>query len=85
MVNIAAVKNAPQVYPTTFGRNGAGGIPLPGAAVGDTVSDVRNITSPLSSIASSFETSISKAGQIQQTSSSNLSAEEFWFILVHQM
>lgn len=81
--NIAATKSAPQVYPATFAHKGAGGIPLPGAAVGETVIDVRDITAPGVSSAASFETTISKAGQIQQTSASDLSGHEFWFILIH--
>ncbi len=82
MTNIAATKSKPEVYPATFGRNGAGYLPLPGATVGEAVKDVINITT-LASAAASFESTISKNGQIQQTSGSNLSASEFWFILVH--
>jgi hypothetical protein len=37
----------------------------------------------LASAATNFETSISKTGQIQQTSASDLSGHEYWFILVH--
>ncbi len=82
-VNRMSVSSPPQVYPATFARKGAGAIPLPAAAVGDAVIDVRNITAPSTSASSSFESTISKAGQIQQTSASDLSANEYWFILLH--
>lgn len=58
------------------GNNGAGVCILPGAQVGDTVVGVINITTR-GSEAGSFETTISKAGQIQQTSASNLSANQY--------
>jgi hypothetical protein len=82
MTNIAATKSPPQVYPATFGRKGAGAIPLPGAVVGEAVSAVINITT-LANAAASFEATISKNGQIMQTSGSDLSGQEFWFILIH--
>jgi hypothetical protein len=83
MTNIAAAISPPQVYPPTFGRNGAGSVPLPGAMVGESVLAVLNISTQASG-ASSFETTISKAGAIQQTSGSNLSGGEFYFILLHR-
>ena len=63
------------------GLNGKGSIPLPGVQVGDRVIDMRNITTT-GSEASSFESSISVNGQVQQTSASNLSANEYWAITI---
>jgi hypothetical protein len=58
------------------GGSGAGACILPGAQVGEIVVGVINVTTR-GSEASSFETTISKAGQIQQTSASNLSANQY--------
>ncbi len=82
MANVAASSHPPEVYPAAFGRNGSGFIPLPGAAAGEAVKDVINITT-LASAAASFESTISQNGKINQTSGSNLSTSEFWFILIH--
>ncbi len=59
-----------------YASNGAGACVLPSAQVGDTVVGVINIATR-GNESSSFETTISKAGQIQQTSSSNLSANQY--------
>ncbi len=82
MGNVSASGRPPESLPATFGRKGAGFIPLPGAAAGEAAKDVINITT-LASAAASFESTISKTGQIQQTSASDLSGTEFWFILIH--
>jgi hypothetical protein len=58
-----------------------GATPLPGVLVGDRVVDMRNAATT-GSEASSFESTISIAGQIQQTSASNLSANEYWAITI---
>jgi hypothetical protein len=63
------------------GLNGKGAIPLPGVQVGDRVIDMRNAATT-GSESSSFESSISVAGQVQQTSASNLSANEYWAITI---
>jgi hypothetical protein len=63
------------------GNNGAGACILPSAQVGDTVVALINVTSR-GSEASSFETTVSKAGQIQQTSGSNLSANQYYAFYV---
>jgi hypothetical protein len=83
MANVVAATSPPQVYPPTFGRNGTGGVTLPGAMVGESVIAVLNIATQASA-ASSFEATISKGGQVQQTSGSNLSTSEFYFILLHR-
>jgi len=58
------------------GSNGAGAITLTGAVSGDTVESVINLTAPADATAS-FEATISVAGQIQQTSGSNLSGNSY--------
>jgi hypothetical protein len=63
------------------GRNGAGAITYPSAQVGDTVFAVVNITS-LGNEGASFESRVSVAGQLQQTSALNLSANEYWVLAV---
>jgi hypothetical protein len=63
------------------GLSGKGAIPLPGVLVGDRVIDMRNVATT-GSEASSFETTISIAGQLQQTAASNLSANEYWAITI---
>lgn len=57
------------------GNNGAGAIAATGLAVGDLVLRVINHTD-LTDVAASFETTITVADQIQQTSATNLSAKK---------
>jgi hypothetical protein len=59
-----------------YGNSGAGACILPSAQVADTVVGVINLATR-GSEAGSFETTISKAGQIQQTSASNLSTNQY--------
>jgi hypothetical protein len=63
------------------GRNGAGAIPLPGARGSDQIVGVFNNGTGVNESAS-FETSVSVAGQIQQTSGSNLSGNEYWCVSI---
>ena len=67
-----------------LGGNGSGYLPLSSPneiSVGDFVLGVYRIDT-LASISSSFESTISKAGQINQTSASNLSTVEVWVVVV---
>jgi len=57
--------------------NGAGSCVLPSAQVNDRVLAVINVQTGANE-SSSFESTISKAGQIQQSSTSNLSANQYW-------
>jgi hypothetical protein len=57
--------------------NSAGACVLPSAQIGDRVLAVINIGTGANE-STSFESTISKAGQIQQTTSSNLSANQYW-------
>jgi hypothetical protein len=65
------------------GHSGVGAITVAGALVGDAVVMVTNMTTPALAT-SSFESTVSVAGQVQQTSASNLSASTFSFLLAHQ-
>jgi hypothetical protein len=67
-----------------LGSNGAGYVPLSSPneiAVGDVVVGVNRVDT-LASVSSSFESTISKAGQINQTSASNLSTVEVWVAVI---
>ena len=63
------------------GRTGAGAVTLATAGAGDAVLGVVNL-SDLSDDKASFEAVISTAGQIQQSSASDLSTKVFLFILL---
>ena len=67
-----------RIVVTQVGSNGAGPLTLTGAVVGDTVENVTNLTTP-GDVSSSFEATISVAGQIQQTAATNLSAAQCTF------
>jgi hypothetical protein len=58
-------------------NNGAGPCILPSSQIGDRVLAVINIGTGNNESAS-FESTISKAGQIQQTSASNLSGNQYY-------
>lgn len=64
----------------SLGRNGAGSLTLTGAKVGDRVAGVYNISTP-GNAGASFETEITVADAIQQSSASNLSAVNLLFFL----
>lgn len=60
--------------------NGVGPVTLTGAVVGDAVDSVVNLSTP-GDVTSSFESTISVAGQIQQTAVTNLSAAVCYFMV----
>jgi len=62
------------------GSNGAGSVTITGALVGDIVELVVNLTTP-GDVTSSFESTISVAGQIQQTAATNLSGATCLFFI----
>lgn len=64
-------------YRTFQGRENAGAIELPGVEEGDTVSSVVGVVGVTGSQASMFETLITIDGEIQQVSTSDLSAN--WY------
>jgi hypothetical protein len=77
------------VYPTntlktytTLGRNGAGAITVTGAQVGDIVTGVVGTTAgTLGDLSAGFETTITVADQIQQTSATDYSAKALFITL----
>lgn len=66
-----------------LGRNGAGTLALAGAVVGDNVVNVTNISTP-GDVTASFESTITVAGQIQQSAATNLSAAQLIFSVAPQ-
>jgi len=60
------------------GRNGAGAITATGLKVGDKVVSATNLTTPAGALAS-FESEITVADQIQQSSASNLTSSTYIF------
>lgn len=67
---------------TAAGRTGAGAITLTGAVVGDVVIGVAGLSAgALGAAMSSFESAITVVNQVQQSSASNLSANNYLFVL----
>jgi hypothetical protein len=79
--NIAATAYRPEVI-TAFGRKGAGPVPFSGMTKGEAIIGVINVVTRASA-ASSFESTCTVNGQIQQSSASDLSGQEFFFIVDH--
>jgi hypothetical protein len=78
---IASTRSA--IFFAAAGLNGAGAVTVTGAKVGDLVLAVINLTTP-GQAASSFESTVSVAGQVQQSSTSNLSGNNYLFIVQPQ-
>jgi hypothetical protein len=72
----------PYLQLAVTGSNGAGPVVFPGAQVGDFVSSVTNLTAP-GNAPGIFETVISVANEIQQTSAVDESAVVFLVLLAH--
>ena len=68
-------------YLTSLGKNGAGAVTLTGTKVGDEVLGVANITDHTND-ASKFETTITVADQIQQSSATDLSAKTMTYLIL---
>lgn len=67
---------------TVHGHNGAGAITATGAVVGDVVIGVAGLTAgALGAATASFESAITVVNQIQQSSASNLSANDYLVVL----
>lgn len=73
----------PFVPGVVTGRATPGAITLTGALPGDLVVMATNMTTPANA-ATLFESTITIAGQIQQTSATDLSASKFQILTVHQ-
>jgi len=65
------------------GNNGAGAVTVAGVKVGDNVELV--LQSNFTDATSSFEATVSVAGQVQQTSASNLSGNTYLFFVQPQV
>lgn len=67
---------------TVDGRNGTGAITATGAVVGDMVIGVAGLTAgALGSATASFESVVTVVDQVQQSSASNLSANDYLVVL----
>ena len=71
-------KRGPVVSQLAAGNNGVGSVSFPAAVDGDVVLFALDLTTP-ANVTSSFEAVISTAGQIRQTSASNLSGKNIFF------
>jgi hypothetical protein len=71
-------KRGPVVSQLAAGSNGVGNVAFPAAVDGDVVLFALDLTTP-ANVTSSFEAVISAAGQIRQTSATNLSAKNIFF------
>lgn len=78
---VPVLSTRPDPVASVAGSNGAGAVTVAGAVVGDTVTAVVNLSTPGAIATSSFESTVSVAGQVQQTSASNLSGSTFLFLL----
>jgi hypothetical protein len=83
-VAIGSTRSGPNgIKAFAAGLNGKGGVTVAGAVVGDNVEFVLNLTTPNDGT-SSFESTVSVAGQVQQTSASNLSGNNYVFFVQPQ-
>jgi hypothetical protein len=71
-------KRGPIVSQLAAGNNGVGSVSFPAAVDGDLVILALDLTTP-ANVTSSFEQVISTAGQIKQTSATNLSGKNILF------
>jgi hypothetical protein len=71
-------KRGPVVSQLAAGSNGTGSVAFPGAVDGDAVLLALDLTTP-ANVTASFETVISTAGLIRQTSAANLSTKNILF------
>jgi hypothetical protein len=86
---ISALRQPPQVAQFT-GRTGPGPCILPGAPAGAQILAIINNgtgspltpNNPTGTEAANFEKTLSQGGQIQQTATGNLSANEYWAIWI---
>ena len=75
----------PFIVAIAAGSNGIGAITVAGAVVGDVVAVAENLTTPaVVARGTSFDGTVSVAGQVQQLSASNLSGSNYRFTVVPQ-
>jgi hypothetical protein len=77
---LVASKRGTAVFELAAGSNGAGSVSFSAAVDGDIVMFALDLTTP-ANVSASFESVISVAGEIQQTSSSNLSGKNIFFLV----
>lgn len=71
----------PFIVKAANGLNGAGGVAIANTQPGDTVVSVTGLSGASGDASSSFESTVSVAGQVQQTSASNLSGNVYLFVV----
>ncbi len=71
-------KRGPVISQLALGNNGVGSVAFPAAVDGDVVLFALDLTTP-ANVTSGFEAVISTAGQIRQTSATNLSTKNIFF------
>jgi hypothetical protein len=76
--NVVIASTRPNILLAHLGHNGAGAVAVAGAVVGDNVVSVTNLTTPGDATAS-FESTVTVAGQVQQTAATDLSAAQLLF------
>lgn len=79
---VASTRN--DMFTIFTGNNGAGGCTLTGARVGDIVLGITLETGTAADSSASFETVISVADQLQQTSASDLSGNKYSVLVKRQ-
>lgn len=77
---VVATKRGKLIVGVAAGNNGAGAITVAGTVPGDVVMLVTNLSTPANASAS-FESVVSVAGQVQQTSASNLTGSTYQFLV----
>jgi hypothetical protein len=77
---LLASARGPVVFQLAAGSNGPGSVAFPAAVDGDIVMFALDLTTP-ANVTASFEAVISTAGQIKQTSASNLSGKNIFFLV----
>lgn len=83
-VAIGSTRSGPNaIKAVAAGLNGAGGVAIASAKVGDNVEMV--LQSTFTDASASFESTVSVAGQVQQTSASNLSGNTYLFLVQPQI
>lgn len=83
-VSIGSTRSGPNALKViATGNNGAGAITIAGAKVGDHVELV--LLSTFVDATASFESTVTVAGQVQQTSASNLSGNTYLFCVQPQI
>jgi hypothetical protein len=76
--NVIVASTRSDIVLTHLGHNGAGAVAVAGTVVGDNVVNVTNLSTP-GDVTASFESTVTVAGQVQQTAATDLSAAQLLF------